>query len=297
MRTTNQEDTMQSSNLSEALATFQLDTSTVLEKSAIMMKTFLCLDWNDSKVRRTNRALFNLSIYLTSETTISSTIYLYDVPEWKSYLVPQQFTDLKPKNPLWTIKWPLAKQKLQVTAWQFFLQTYNLSLSNCMSFKKNETRAAIQGFRQPSQVINRFIHCRWDHVSENKVWQWGKPRQNSLLISSVGDLFNSLQKHRSWRRLLLANVAQMICIPEEFRILGKFQFWDILLYHRWIPWEWEENRMEVGDLGACWEHCIMFAFHPTTDQCSTAHNTACSTYSTIRIHIAAQMLWLWIWGT
>lgn len=80
---------MQSSNLSEALATFQLDTSMVLEKSAIMMKTsFLCLDSNDSKVRRTNRALSKLSIYLTSEKTISSTIYLYDVPEWKSYLVP-----------------------------------------------------------------------------------------------------------------------------------------------------------------------------------------------------------------
>lgn len=55
--------------------------------------------------------------------------------------------------------------------------------------------------------------------------------------------------------------------------------------------------MEVGDMGACWEYCIMFAFHPTTDQCSTAHYTAYTTYSTVCIHIAAQMLWLWIWGT
>lgn len=78
---------MQSSNLSEALATFQLDASTILEKSAITMKnSFLCLSSDHSKVRRTNRALKS-SLSLTCETNINSTIYLYDLPEWKSYMV------------------------------------------------------------------------------------------------------------------------------------------------------------------------------------------------------------------
>jgi len=76
---------MQSSSLSKALATFQLGTNIVSEMGAIMMKTSYFLSFlNDSKVRRTKRALKSS---LTCETNTNSTIYLYDLPERKSYLV------------------------------------------------------------------------------------------------------------------------------------------------------------------------------------------------------------------